>query len=132
MENTILKAFIDAMNDHDTNLMLKYLHKNHELVDAQGTHLRGRDDVIQAWIAYFLIFPDYKMEVTEVFTEGNSYALFGFASGSHDDPENDAMPKFWNIPAAWKVITDKKSILSWQVYADTRLPYESLYIINKI
>ena len=38
--------------------------------------------MIAGWRGYFEWFPDYFIEVTDVFEDGERLALFGFAGGS--------------------------------------------------
>jgi hypothetical protein len=46
--------------------------------------------------------------------------MFGFAGGSFKG-NPDAK---WRLPAAWKAIVKDGRIALWQVFADTKIPFE--------
>jgi hypothetical protein len=72
------------------------------------------------------LFPDYKVEITELFFNGNTAAVFGFAGGTFQGL-SDKKENYWYLPASWKAITKDGKIHLWQVYADSKIPYD---IIN--
>jgi len=53
--------------------------------------------------------------------------LFGFASGTFQS-QNDRKENYWRLPASWKATLKNGKINLWQVYADSKIPYD---IINK-
>ena len=71
-------------------------------------------------LAYFQWFPDYRIEITDVFEDGDGLALFGFAGGSFKGKESES----WLLPAAWKALVKNGRVTLWQVFADTRIPFE--------
>ena len=73
-----------------------------------------------AWAEYFRLFPDYRIEIEEMFSNGPSVTVTGFASGTYQQGET------WHIPAAWKAHTVNGSVDLWQVYADTKIPFDSI------
>ena len=75
------------------------------------------------WIGYFQSFPDYKIELTEVFVRNDTVAAFGFASGTFQGL-SDKRENYWRLPASWKAITKNGKIHVWQVYADSKIPYD--------
>ena len=90
------------------------------------------------WRGYFEWFPDYYLEVNEVFAgrdalgsgeasrvieareNGETFALFGFAGGSFKGKQSEC----WRLPAAWKASVRDGRVTLWQVFADTRIPFE--------
>jgi hypothetical protein len=67
-------------------------------------------------------FSDYYIEVTEVFQEDDQLALFGFAGGSFKNKEGEN----WRLPAAWKATVKDGRVTLWQVFADTKIPFETI------
>ena len=65
------------------------------------------------------LFPNYYIRVTDVLEEGETCALFGSA-GSFKQQSNAN----WHLPAAWKVTVRNGQVSRWQVYADTKIPFE--------
>jgi ketosteroid isomerase-like protein len=118
-KNTIL-AFIDRINAHDVEGLAVLMSDDHTFIDAHGNQVSGREKMIAGWHGYFEWFPDYSIEVTEVFEDGDKLALFGFAGGSFQNREGEK----WRLPAAWKAIVKDGRVTLWQVFADTKIPFE--------
>ena len=116
---TIL-AFIAAINARDLRALDQLMADEHMFVDAHGNEVTGRAQMIAGWRGYFEWFPDYQIAVTEVFENGDEFALCGFAGGSFKGNPDAA----WRLPAAWKAVVKDGRIARWQVYADTRIPFE--------
>ena len=105
-----LLAFIDRINAHDVEGLGELMSDNHRFIDALGNAVAGKETMITGWRGYFEWFPDYWIEVNEVFTGEASaveqtFAMFGFAGGSFKG-SSDAN---WRIPAAWKANTNYSS-----------------------
>jgi hypothetical protein len=79
------------------------------------------------WAGYFQWFPDYKIEITELFEDEGTIAAFGFAEGTFKGIKTTNNENYWRLPAAWKAIIEDGKIKLWQVYADTKVPFD---IIN--
>lgn len=124
MDNTI-QSFIDAINAHDMQGLGELLSGDHVFIDAQGNEVRGKEKLIAGWRGYFEWFPDYGIEVSEVIPsditpEGHNFALFGFAKGSFKGNADAS----WRLPAAWKAVVQDGRVALWQVFADTKIPFE--------
>jgi ketosteroid isomerase-like protein len=118
-KETIL-AFIDRINAHDAEGLGALMSDDHTFIDAHGNQVSGRDIMIPGWRAYFAWFPDYLIEITDVFEAGDRLALFGFAGGSFHGKQAES----WRLPAAWKVSVKDGRVTLWQVFADTKIPFE--------
>jgi len=119
IKQTIL-AFIDRINAHDVEGLGALMSDDHTFIDAHGNQVNGRDKMIQGWRAYFEWFPDYYIEVTDVFEDGEKVAMFGFAGGSFQGKPTES----WRLPAAWKASVKDDRVTLWQVFADTKIPFE--------
>ena len=118
-KETIL-AFIDRINAHDLEGLGALMSENHTFIDAHGNQVSGREKMIAGWHGYFEWFPDYSIEVTEVFEDDDKIALFGFAGGSFKNQEGEN----WRLPAAWKALVKDGRVTLWQVFADTKIPFQ--------
>jgi ketosteroid isomerase-like protein len=118
-KNTIL-TFIERINAHDIEGLGALMSDDHTFVDAHGNQVSGRERMIAGWRGYFEWFPDYYIEVTEVFEDGERLALFGFAGGTFRNKEGEN----WRLPAAWKATVEGARVTLWQVFADTKIPFE--------
>jgi ketosteroid isomerase-like protein len=118
-KETIL-AFIDRINAHDIDGLAALMSHDHTFIDAHGNQVSGREKMAAGWHGYFEWFPDYSIEVTDVFEDDDKLALFGFAGASFKNKEGEE----WHLPAAWKAIVRDGRVILWQVFADTKLPFE--------
>ena len=126
--NETIQAFVESINAHDVESLAKLMSDDHVFIDAYGNEVQGKETMAAGWRGYFEWFPDYYIEISEVFQNGESFAIFGFAGGSFrgdDDAE-------WRLPAAWKVIVKDGRVDLWQVFADTKIPFESIELGNLI
>ncbi len=92
----------------------------HTFMDAHGRQVSGKEKMIAGWRGYFEWFPDYYIEVTEVFEDEDKLALFGFAGGTFKNKEGES----WRLPAAWKAEVKDGRVSLWEVFADTKIPFE--------
>lgn len=118
-KETVL-AFIDRINAHDAEGLGALMSDDHTFIDAHGNQVSGRERMIACWHGYFEWFPDYSIAVTEVIEDDDKLALFGFAGGSFKNKEGEE----WRLPAAWKAKVKDGRVTLWQVFADTRIPFE--------
>jgi hypothetical protein len=149
MNKKTVQDFVNAINEHDIDGICSLMTDDHKFIDAQGNEVSGKDKMKNGWIAYFLWFPDYRIEITDIFEQRESakfvygagrklkkvdivghnfIALFGFASGTYQGLKTDDDRDFWRLPASWKATLEGGKIKLWQVYCDTKIPYD---IINK-
>jgi ketosteroid isomerase-like protein len=116
----ILLAFVEAINAGDVQTLGQLMTEEHMFIDAHGNEVTGREKMLAGWRGYFEWFPDYQIEITQIFENGDEFALFGYARGSFKGNTDAA----WRLPAAWKAVVKDGGIALWQVYADTRIPFE--------
>lgn len=118
--NETLQAFIDCINAHDVDGLAGMMSDDHTFIDAHGNEVCGREKMMPGWRAYFEWFPDYHVEVIDVFENGETFAMFGFAGGSFKGNSEAS----WRLPVAWKASVKNGRVALWQVFADTKIPFE--------
>jgi len=121
----LIQAFVDRINAHDVAGLGELMSDDHTFIDAHGNQVSGKDQMLAGWHGYFDWFPDYFIEVSEVFApeataSDQSFAMFGFAGGSFKGNADAA----WRLPAAWKATVKDNHVTLWQVFADTKIPFE--------
>ena len=116
----VILAFVDAIKVHDLNALANLMTDDHTFIDAHGNQVTGREQMLAGWRGYFEWFPDYSIEVTDTFENENDFAMFGFAGGSF----KGAADRSWRLPAAWKATVSDGRVALWQVFADTKIPFE--------
>ncbi len=113
------RAFIAAINAHDTARIAALMSENHVFVDSLGARIVGRAVMESGWRAYFELCPDYWVRIEREFTDGAEVALFGEAGGTIHGQK-------WCIPAAWLARTETDQVREWWVFADNKPVYDIL------
>ena len=131
----IATAFIERINAADVAGLYELMTEDHIFQDALGERFIGREKMRHGWTSYFSMVGNYKVLVKEHFIRENNVAMFGTASGSYPaalgaspagpHSANSAAAKFWEVPAAWHVVTRGGQVAEWCVYADN-LPLRKL------
>jgi ketosteroid isomerase-like protein len=121
----LVLAFAERINEHNLNSLAELMSDDHTFVDAHENEVGGKEKMVAGWRGYFEWFPDYYIEVTDVFEGVSSqadqaFALFGFAGGSFRGKPDAS----WRLPAAWKAIVKDDRVTFWQVFADTKIPFD--------
>ena len=114
----IALEFVDHINSHDTASLANLMTEDFLFVDGLGQEVRGWRNMDLGWKGYFELFPNYSIQVDDVFAQGAMVGLFGFAQGTF--AVGNQMPKenSWRIPAAWKAVVRDGLVAEWRVYAD--------------
>ena len=74
-KETVL-SFIERINAHDFEGLGALMSDDHTFIDAHGNQVSGREKMIVGWRGYFAWFPDYYIEVTDVFEEDERLAVW--------------------------------------------------------
>lgn len=128
MNTNVVLDFADAINTANVDKICGLMTDDHLFIDSRDNKTLGKENMKQAWIAYFKLFPDYKIEINEVIEKDSLICAFGYASGTYNDKKNEKDSNYWRIPAAWRAIIKDNHIKVWQVYADNGLVMD---IINR-
>lgn len=118
---TVVDNFIARINARDARGLVALCTPAHVFVDSLGSRLSDRANLERGWAGYFSLFPDYRIEVERMMSEGDLVLLQGWASATYSKTG-----RFWRIPAAWRAVVAGELIAEWQVYADNKPVYEIL------
>jgi len=125
MDLQIVLEFIESINSANIERLYDLMSNDHEFIDSRGTRMVGNDNMKKAWIGYFALFSDYKIEITDTLQNDSMIVLLGYASGTYKTTHKNAdNTNHWKIPASWKAIVVDKKIKLWQVYADNSVLIE--------
>lgn len=126
MNKQIFDLFVNAINEHDIDTLCSLMTEDHRFIDSHGNEAFGKEQMRAGWSGYFQLFPDYTIEITETLSNEDTIAAFGFAGGTFQG-QSDRKENYWHLPAAWKAIIKSGKVHLWQVYADSKIPFD---IIN--
>lgn len=130
MGKEIFENFIDAINKHNVEMICSLVTDDHIFIDSHGNEAIGKNQMKKGWIGYFQLFPDYKIEITEVLIDRDIVAGFGYASGTYKGLDSTS-ENHWRLPASWKAAIRDEKIFLWQVYADAKIPFDIIARNNK-
>jgi len=116
--STTVRALIEAINARSPAKIVSLLSEDHLFIDASGATIRGREEMRKAWIGYFVLIPDYTIEVERLIASASTVAVFGRARGTFSPDGTLQSSNRWELPAAWRAEVLNGLIQTWQVYAD--------------
>jgi ketosteroid isomerase-like protein len=114
----VSSRFIERINTHDLDGMAALIASDHRLIDSMGAELHGRDRVREGWRQYFVMVPDYSVEVVRSFSDGAEVVLLGVARGTYTADGTLHPTNAWSTPAAWRALIRDGLVAEWQIYAD--------------
>jgi len=74
--------------------------------------------MIEAWKAYFAMFPDFEILVHSMLADNGTVAVFGPVSGTYNGKRGLIPENRISMPAAWKANVADGKVRLWQVYCD--------------
>jgi hypothetical protein len=116
---TVVGHFIARINARDARGLVALCTPAHVFTDSLGGRLSDRVSLERGWAGYFSLFPDYRIEVERMMSDGERVLLHGWAAATHGKSGRS-----WRIPAAWRAVVAGELIAEWQVYADNKPVYE--------
>jgi ketosteroid isomerase-like protein len=78
--SVVLKSitdFVAAINSHDVETIAALMADDHTFIDAHGNEVTGKETMKDGWASYFQLFPDYYIEIEEIFTKGDLAMAYG-------------------------------------------------------
>jgi hypothetical protein len=120
----VVIRFITAINNRSVDLMSNMISEDHKFTDSLGNIFRGKDVMTKGWADYILLFPDYKIEVDEIYENENKIMFTGKASGTYISSGDLLKGNHWEINAAWRALIENGKIKEWQVFGDNKPVYE--------
>lgn len=122
----VVIRFITAVNSRNVESISGLISDDHKFTDSLGNVFRGKEVMTKGWINYLNLFPDYKIEVDEVYDKENKVMFTGKASGTYLRSDNQSEENHWVINAAWRALVENGKIKEWQVFGDNKPVYEIL------
>ena len=115
---TIVIRFVKAINDHDVNEIDNLMSEDHTFTDATNHETVGKKVMKEGWKGYYELFPDYKIEISDITENESIVGLFGYVNATYKNLANKLNSNFWRTPSSWKAIVENNKIKYWQVYCD--------------
>ncbi|HUL43590.1 MAG TPA: nuclear transport factor 2 family protein [Bacteroidota bacterium] len=122
--NVLALEFVQQINRHDVEGIGRLMSDDHVFIDAHGNAVEGKEKMRVGWKHYFEWFPDYRIDISITMEDHDLVLLCGEASASYQGLGNTDAARSWKLPAAWKAIVQSNKIKLWQVFADTKIPFE--------
>jgi len=114
----VAKEFVAAINQRNVEAICQLMTEDHTFIDPGGDVYSGIDRMRQGWTEYYKMFPDYLIDISEVFVSGETVVLLGKASGTYTTDGILRPDNHWELPAAWKAVVAGEKVRVWQAYMD--------------
>jgi ketosteroid isomerase-like protein len=114
----VVLKFEELINGRNADTIAAFMTADAEFIDSLGNRIQGAEKLRSAWAGYFKMVPDYSISHSEIFAEGNTVTMFGFAQGTFSNDGELKNENYWRTPAAWRAVVKAGKIAVWQVYAD--------------
>jgi ketosteroid isomerase-like protein len=124
----VVEAMVGAISSGHGERVANAMSLDGVFVDSLGRRIEGRAALTEGWRGYFRLFPDYRIEVDAILTDGSETLLHGRARGTLHRDGHAVEGGGWEIPAAWRAVCDGRRVSLWQVYADNKPVYALLGI----
>lgn len=119
-DKEIVINYVEAINSVNMDQIEKLMSEDHIFVDSGDSKTQGKENMIQGWVGYFKLFPDYQIEIIDITESDSLIGIFGYASGTYKGLKDDINSNYYRTPAAWKVIVQDGKIKYWQVYCESK------------
>jgi len=114
----VVLKFEEHINTRNAEAICALMTTDGEFVDSLGNRLSGTEKLRAAWEGYFKMVPDYSISHSEIFANGSTVAVFGWAQGTFSKDGQLKKENSWRMPAAWRAVVKDGKIAVWQVFAD--------------
>ena len=109
-------SFVDCINRTDIDGLVELMSEDHALEVFDEEPLAGRDANRDAWIDYFMSFPDYVIYPRRIAEIDEGAAVLGHTTGSHlglpDDEEK-------NCTLIWIAHVEDGRVTRWRLVEDS-------------
>jgi uncharacterized protein (TIGR02246 family) len=122
----VVEAMVAAVNSGRAERVATAMSLDAVFVDSLGRRIEGRQALLDGWRGYFRLFPDYRIEVDSILADEQEAMLHGRARGTLHRDGHNVPGGGWEIPAAWRAVSDGRKLSLWQVYADNKPVYALL------
>ena len=114
----IILRFVEKINRHEPEGLVALMTEDHLFMDSAGNQVQGKEKMLSAWQGYFVMMPDYHIQVEKIFDSKDEVVLLGIARGTYAVGGRLLKENQWEIPAAWRGVVQNGLVKEWQVYAD--------------
>lgn len=114
----VVLKFEQLINSRRAGAVCSLLTEDSVFIDSLGNQVAGLKKLRAAWAGYFKMVPDYAISHSEIFSNGETVAVFGTAQGTFAKDGEMKTQDFWKTPAAWRAVVRDGKVALWQVFAD--------------
>jgi len=114
----VVLEFERLVNSRNVDAIAGLLAEDSVFIDSLGQTIQSLGNLRKAWSGYFQMVPDYSISHSEIFSNGDTVAMFGTAQGTFAKGAEMKKDDFWKTPASWRAVVKGGKIAVWQVFAD--------------
>jgi ketosteroid isomerase-like protein len=76
----IALQFNECINTQNIRRISDLMTEDHRFIDRAGKVVRGKENMIRAWVKFFELFPEYQNTFERIETHNNIVILYGYAT----------------------------------------------------
>ena len=106
----IALQFNETINQQNIRGLTSLMTEDHRFIDRAGLIVSGKNNLTEAWIRFFELFPEYRNTFTDVKSNGNLIILFGYATWKKGEAPDHVI---------WTAIIKDDLVAEWRIYEDS-------------
>lgn len=124
---SVALAFVAQINTGDPDRVADLMTEDHLFIDTAGDRVQGKEQMRTAWRAYYNLFPDYQVVITDTGVKDELVILRGYSSGTLSAYGRQVLQRAdgsvpgeadFQGPAIWTASIRAGKVARWQVYLD--------------
>lgn len=118
----VVLQFNEYINNQDIQGLSRLMAEDHVFIDSNNDVHQGKMIVVEGWIKFFNLYPDYLNHFLIVESRDNIVLAIGFST---------CLYKPLDGPGLWTAIIENDLVNEWHVYLDTSENREKLRLPTK-
>lgn len=107
----IALQFNEYINKQDIEALSSLMSEDHTFIDREGHVVRPKKNMVEAWIEFFQMLPDYENTFVRVESRDDLVIVLGYAYWNEENKYD---------PVIWTAKIENDLVAEWRIYADTK------------
>jgi hypothetical protein len=117
----IALQFNETINQQNIRELASLMTEDHRFIDRAGLVVCRKGKMMNAWVRFFELFPEYRNTFTGVESNGNLVILYGYATWKNGDTPDQAI---------WTAMIEDSLVAEWRIFEDTEENRKNLELLE--
>jgi predicted SnoaL-like aldol condensation-catalyzing enzyme len=117
----IALQFNEFINQQNIQGLTSLMTDDHRFIDRAGLVVNGKTNMLDAWVRFFELYPEYRNTFTRVESNGNLVILYGYATWNKGDAPDHAI---------WTATVEDDLVAVWRIHEDTEENRKNLELLE--